>query len=232
MGEFYQVPPIGGKLLLRKENVAFAEPWEAFSMWKLEEVMRQREDKNFAETLNRLRIRKSSESISKEDKRLLMDRISCNIPQCALHLFPFCKTVAEHNRKMTDLLSTEKRKVTAVDILQARTGGAKRRTDPLSVDSNLPAEMILRQGSRVMMTANVDVDDGLVNGVMGTAVKIIEGSKPLGQPQAVCVFFDDERVGANSRLQNPPPQDVDPKSVVVQGHTQPLNHGGHKYTKH
>ena len=130
---------------------------------------------------------------------------------------------------MTDLLSTEKRKVTAVNILP---GGAKRRTDPLSVDSNLPAEIILGQGSRVMMTANVDVDDGLVNGVMGTVVKIIEGSKPLGQPQAVCVLFDDERVWANSRLQNPPPQDVDPKSVVVQGHKEPLNHGGHKYTRH
>ncbi len=83
-----------------------------------------------------------------------------------------------------------------------------------------------------MMTSNIDVLDGLVNGVMGTVVKITEGAKPLGQPQAIAVRFDNERVGRNSRAEYPGSTEVDSGCVLIQAHTEQISYRGQKYTRH
>ena len=82
------------------------------------------------------------------------------------------------------------------------------------------------------MTSNINVEDGLVNGVMGTLIRIIEGNKPLGQPQAVYVRFDNDRVCFNARAVSRPPVEIDKFAVLVQAHTEPITYKGRKYTHH
>ena len=83
-----------------------------------------------------------------------------------------------------------------------------------------------------MMTSNIDTDDGLVNGVMGTLIRVIEGTKPLSQPQTVCVKFDNNKVGANWRRSHPQPADLSNDIVIVHPHTETIILLGKKYTRH
>ena len=78
-----------------------------------------------------------------------------------------------------------------------------KKNSPVPLECNLLIEVIICDGSIVMMTSNINVGDGLVNGVIGTVIRIIEGNKPLGQPQAVYVRFDNDRVGLNARAVSP-----------------------------
>ncbi len=35
VGDFYQIPPVGGEILLRRSTSVFAEPWDEFSHYSL-----------------------------------------------------------------------------------------------------------------------------------------------------------------------------------------------------
>ncbi len=232
VGDFYQIPPVGGRMLLTKDTKVFGEPWDAFSVFSLTEVMRQQDDKVFAEMLNTLRMRSAKEALATEHQRMLQSRLGLNIPQEALHIFSLRESANVHNNNMLYSLPVVKHTIEAVDVLDSRGGKKRKHTGPISVDCNLPNSIALAEGCRVMMTSNIDVLDGLVNGVMGTVVKIIEGAKPLGQPQAIAVRFDNERVGRNSRAENPGSTEVDTGCVLVQAHTEQISHRGQKYTRH
>ena len=110
---------------------------------------------------------------------------------------------------MTESMVGVKRKVTTVDVIQDRSGLKKKKSAPVPLECNLPIEVIICEGSIVMMTSNINVEDGLVNGVIGTVIRIIEGNKPLGQPQAVYVRFHNDRVGLNVRAVSRPPVEID-----------------------
>lgn len=71
-----------------------------------------------------------------------------------------------------------------------------------------------------MLTANIDVSDGLVNGVTGKVTSIFHGSMPSGQPEAICILFDDSRVGREWRKKNPPPHNVNKSSIVIHAHKE------------
>ena len=58
-----------------------------------------------------------------------------------------------------------------------------------------------------MLTMNQDVSHGLTNGAIGAVSAIIPGHMSLGQPAAICVVFDNDKVGIKSRSkQKPPPR--------------------------
>ena len=56
---------------------------------------------------------------------------------------------------------------------------------------NLSAELALGVGARVMLTVNVDLENGLFNGAMGTVTAVVMGRDPNGRVARVAVQFDD-----------------------------------------
>ena len=57
-------------------------------------------------------------------------------------------------------------------------------------------ELHLAVGAKVMLTVNVDVSDGLVNGARGTVKHIIQGHS--GEVNLVLIKFEHYRVGTKS----------------------------------
>lgn len=58
----------------------------------------------------------------------------------------------------------------------------------------LPATLLLDINARIMLVKNIDVNDGLVNGVCGTVTHIVRAIKNK-LPETVYVHFDDSHVG-------------------------------------
>jgi ATP-dependent exoDNAse (exonuclease V) alpha subunit len=170
VGDFYQVPPVAAKPLT-SNYASLTDLWSNICIWELNEVVRQKGDHQFASLLNRLRTRKRDDPISDADNSLLeSEKIG-------------------HKNTVLDIEAAD----IVSDINKRKT--YKRREPLLQENTNLPSYLRLCVDARVMLTANIDVQDGLTNGAMGTVTGIINGRKPLGQPEAMCVLFDDVKIG-------------------------------------
>ncbi|XP_053406580.1 uncharacterized protein LOC128559306 [Mercenaria mercenaria] len=122
----------------------------------------------------------------------------------------------------------------AVDMCHdSKTQKTFKRNQPLDVkNTNLRANIIICCGARVMLTMNIDVADGLTNGAMGTVTSVITQTCPLGLPDAVCVLFQEERVGLKSRTSVKPPQNVDRSSTVIVPQTELIQSRPFQVTRH
>ena len=102
VGDFYQLPPVKGKPLCVPDFSYGHDMWnEVFKIVKLEEIMRQKEDHEFANLLNKLRTKAKAQSQSSEDEAVLLGRSDHHdIPDDALHVFPKNVNVAHHNGTM------------------------------------------------------------------------------------------------------------------------------------
>lgn len=55
VGDFYQIQPVIGRPLYKRDHGSFVDLWSMFSYWELTTVMRQKDDISYAQLLNRLR---------------------------------------------------------------------------------------------------------------------------------------------------------------------------------
>ena len=198
VGDFFQLPPVKGNALY-VEKVGFNLWHNLFSIVELKTIVRQK-DIVFAELLNRLRTRSKETALSASDIDLLK---SCETGEesSALHIFPTNAQVNDHN--LVQLLKTCPEHVE----IEAQDTGHNRKTGKLELKHGhhtniyqtcLAERLVLGENARVMLTKNIDVTDGLVNGVCGT-VRHIVISQGERFPQTVYVHFDDDRVGAQRR---------------------------------
>ncbi|XP_006815908.1 uncharacterized protein LOC102803256, partial [Saccoglossus kowalevskii] len=197
-GDFYQLPPVkGSSLCLGNEVVNL---WnDNFMIAELTEIMRQK-DVAFAETLNRLRIHKKGEALSSIDVDMLEGR-ETGEESDAIHIFGTNAQVNACNVMMLHKLCTDPVYIEAQDYTKnAKTGKLERNQNPhKKVYMNLlPESITLATGARVQLTKNIDVSDGLVNGVFGTVshITMIPGNN---FPSAIYVIFDNAKVGEKLR---------------------------------
>ncbi|XP_072046834.1 uncharacterized protein [Amphiura filiformis] len=208
VGDFYQLPPISPpRPLCFPHEEILKDIWNPlFKIVQLTEIMRQRDDAVFAQMLNRFRVRKRNEPLHDEDEQLLQSRrVKDNVltaPSNALHLFYANKDVDNHNAEKLASLSTEKYTIKAADVDQSDGRIIKVHETPHETtridDTSLTSYLKLAVGTKVMLIANVDVSDGLCNGVSGI-VKGIEFGNSENMPTVVYVKFDSDRIGLKSR---------------------------------
>ena len=208
VGDFHQLPPISPpRPLCFPHPEILKDLWNPrFQIVELTEIMRQRDDAVFAQMLNRLRVRTKDEPLLEEDEQLLKSRIvdadTLPAPPDVLHLFYLNKDVDTHNDAKLQSLDTETHTIKAVDVDQKGGRVLKVNDIPHNTsrkdDTNLAPYVKLAVNARAMLIANVDVSDGLCNGVSGIIKGIVFGESP-NMPKAVYVKFDNERVGANAR---------------------------------
>ncbi|XP_065928750.1 uncharacterized protein [Magallana gigas] len=204
VGDFYQLPPVKQRKdeRLYKENMAYPmDYWlDLFKIIELKEIMRQKEDLSFAEVLNSLRVRERDEPLTQEQSTMLQDCIREG-PEDVLHVFSTNEEVNTFNLTMLNKSCEDLLEINAQDYKKDKTSGKlilKNKPLTKSRTDGLPSTLILSVGARVMLTRNCNVEDGLVNGVMGHVCRFVFKENSNRIVSAVGVVFDNKQVGKKS----------------------------------
>ena len=191
-----------------------------------------RDDLEFAQVLNTLRTLLKSQTIEDKDINLLTSRCATdgNAPNDVLHIYALNKDVKKFNDKMLHMTCDNIITIQALDVpLSGNQKGAPRRTPVRDAKTMLADSVSLAVNARVMLTTNLDVSDGLSNGVLGTVADIVKGQMPHHQPEYICVRFDNSSVGINVRTQNP--LRIGPDIVIIKPYTEQFRHEGVNHTR-
>ena len=200
VGDLLQLKPVQGRQVFQvpidKHHKSLHEALEDDALWNILQPMilkhnhRQGEDKQWAETLNRMRVGK----VTSADETLLRTRktdapfLDCD----AMHLFYKNRDVTEHNEKMLKKLTTK------LISVKAKIKGNYYISDKKTVcDSEYLETFEFKVGARVMMVMNIDLDDDLYNGAGGTVVGYELNEKK--EIDCIIINFDDETCGQNQR---------------------------------
>ena len=212
VGDFHQLPPVRKQPVyaFSKDSYKRLNPthlWrDLFLLYELTEIMRQKNSKDFAQLLNRVRL--GPAHCTESDIQVLKSRETTSdcsdYPEDALHVFSSNADVDNHNINMLRKLTSPIREIKAKDTVKGIITDKEKL--PISSKSSetggLREYISLAVGARVMLTKNIAVGDGLVNGVQGTVTGFIEAHPQQGSapPAAVLIKFDNEKVGARRKM--------------------------------
>ena len=173
-GDFYQLPPIkGGPIfsLFPDALLNVDHCWRHFKIVELTEVMRQRGDQVFIDILNHIRVGIIDENDMAILKQRIINEDHPDYPKDAIHLWAENKPVDDHNRMKLNELPGEEIEVDAKNKYPDNTKPSKMReveTRGQMKTGGLAQKLIFKLGAKVMITSNIDVEDKLCNGQMGT----------------------------------------------------------------
>ena len=216
VGDLYQLRPVGDGWIFANvsSNYESLAPnlWQShFTMFELTEIMRQKDDAQFAELLNRIREGKHT----KNDINVLQSRnIFAESPEYQklktdLHLFPCNAEVDVHNESVYNSAKTMKTEIKCADtvigedsqevkdkvIIQLK---GKRMNDTGNLSKNLKVAV----GLCYETTHNISVSDGICNGTPCVLKKIHYMEKQKAIPSCLWVEFPEKRIGRQARKDN------------------------------
>lgn len=212
-GDFFQLHPVCDGWIFRNLSKNYGplavNLWSSnLSVMELTEIMRQKDDLLFSQTLNRLREGKHT----KEDITVIKSR---EIPPTTSNdsrinegqstfLFATNDLVDAFNDTAYNSLPTQKYSITACDsaigdITSITAQQILSSASKLKINKTmgLPKTLKIANGLKVEVSLNVRVEDGLVNGAAGF-IKYIEIT-PCSHVAKIWVKFDDSTVGQLTR---------------------------------
>lgn len=200
VGDLYQLPPIRKRAVFenfKNDTFNLCHPWNAFKMIELTEIMRQKDDKPFTELLNRIRSGTQTEADIQCIQSRSITHSDSNYPHDALHIWAENKPVDEYNAARLSQIPAQQYTITAIDQYPQHVSKqdidrvlAKGRSETGGLDYHI----LIKEGCRVMLTTNIDIADRLINGQMGTVIKITLSEKTQ-KPNIVYIKFDDSEAG-------------------------------------
>ena len=207
VGDFYQLSPVGKSKPLCVSEGNAVDTWnDHFQMITLTQIMRQKDDATFAEMLNRLRVKKKSETLLDSDKQLLATRTFAAKEDCpadVLHIFATNKQVDNHNHETITSLSSNITLVDAEDYAKdERTGRMVKQAAPFNGSKgDLPDTLLLSVGARIVITRNLDTSDGIVNGSFAKITKMISKTDKNNKSRVelIGLEFDNPTAGTKRR---------------------------------
>ena len=199
VGDLYQLPPIKKKAIFddyKMETHNLCHPWRVFKMFELTDIMRQKNDKAFTELLNRIRTASHTEDDIKVIQSRCITPSDPNYPSDALHIWAKNTPVNEYNQRKLESIQAPliilkakdqyQKNVSKQDIARVLARGR-------SETGGLDFEIQVKEGARIMLTTNINIQDQLIDGQMGTVVKIQVNES--NKPTTLYIKFDDENAG-------------------------------------
>ena len=180
---------------------------ELFTMFELDEIMRQRESKEFAQILNRLREgNHTPDDIVKLKERCISENCR-NYPIDVPHLFIQNSKVDEFNNRVHMATTGDKYTIKALDNVVGANSAELRdkilKQIPLDPRKTmqLAFNLQLAEGERTEIAVNIRTDDGMTNGASNIIRKIQlhNRNRPSG---IIWVQFDHTDVGQKTRHDN------------------------------
>ena len=202
IGDMYQLPPIRRKpVFANYKNDLFNlyHPWHLFTMIELVDIMRQKDDQPFAELLNRFRTASQTEEDIQCIQSRSIDPSDVNYPSHALHIWAENNPVNRHNEMKLHQIPAKLFYLKATDQYPPNVSQQdinRILTRPRSETGGLDTNICIKESARVMLTNNIDIADRLINGQLGTVVKI-EVNHNNKKPTIIYIKFDDVKAGNN-----------------------------------
>ena len=208
IGDFLQLP---AKTMIF-QRLSPTDAWYLFRLHELTEVMRQSGDPEFAELLNRVRIGKQTD----EDIEAIHELENTDVstwPENHLRSYMTNHLVNKRNLEVMNTATNAIFTINAVDGRADNHTGAfpYNLSDDLEPGKtgNMKRSLRIWVGARVILTANLDVDDKLCNGSEGV-VKYIHVRTTISSAKhggTIYVKFDHEKAG-NKRKSNDLPEEL------------------------
>ena len=176
--------------------------WQQYlQMFELSEVMRQREDKDFAEILNRIGEGKHTEAdIDVLKKRILnLSPQHPDYPINSTHLFSTNMAV-EHNHDIFHKSANEKVEMKAIDIVlgdlydELKERLKKQIPNDPSKTMGLYTVCSILKDAKYDLTTNVSVVDGMTNGAECIIKKVHYRVLGSLRPSIIWVLFQEEHI--------------------------------------
>ena len=208
LGDIMQLKPVTGPFVFEltsnhklRGTQLIDNMWERFEVITLKTNHRQGANRDYADFLERVRFGKMTE----DDKALLHSRVFArndkNLPiKDGIMVSGTNQVVDNWNKaRLNELPSSNKLHTFKATVHSAARGVFKPElVNGIIRGTPLVYELQLKVGARVMLTTNLDVCDGLVNGSIGT-VAGFEYARG-GKVRYVMIEFDDPKDGRNRRL--------------------------------
>ena len=214
-GDLMQIKPVFSSWIFSDNESTFdslyaclaPNVWQdLFTLFELDEIMRQKDDLSFAELLCRLR----TCTLTETDLQVLRSRMikphSQSYPKKAMHVCAKRKDVFEHNENIFNTCTSNKCVVTALDavcgdldihvknkLLEDLQGQREDKT------CGLPYYLNIGEGLPYEISSNLDLSDGLVNGSCGTLKKIDYRIRNCLRPSILWIKFEEEKIGKMAR---------------------------------
>ena len=213
LGDLFQLKPEMDSYVftdvqcLNSYNILAPNLWRKyFKMFELDEIMRQRESKMFAEILNRLREGNHTPSDLHKLRERCVKESQC--PTEAPRLFIQNALVYEYNDKVYQSFdSVNKYTIKAQDSVNGACSTELKEKMrqiqyvPLKNSKQLAHKLSIAVGQRTEIAINIRTDDGMTNGASNVIkhIHLTNDSKPSG---LVWVQFDYDDVGKKTRQEN------------------------------
>lgn len=197
VGDLNQLAPVGDKKVFVPYDPGnsgignlfeISELWKEFSYYELTEIMRQKDEVKFIEALNHL----ASGDMTEEDIQLFKDRETPPhlVPESAIRLFWSNEDVDNFNASRIQDAPGETFSSKAFDRIDGKLPKSVKDRTLKSLKNmkrsqtyGLSNELDLKVGIRYMITTNIDIEDGLVNGACGVLKHIEFDEKNPEEPK-------------------------------------------------
>ena len=173
VGDFFQLPPI------EEAEFLFQSPLFKKGITKiinLKTIYRQKEDKEWYELLQNIRFGK----ITEQDSKVLGERIKAcqNLETTNLTvLYPVNWKVDSTND--SELVSLKSLMHEFKIRVETGANVNQNEVEPLRAQMSVPTTVKLAKGAQVILTWNVDIEQGLVNGSQGAIVGFSAKNNPI-----------------------------------------------------
>ena len=167
VGDFFQLRPVKGHFAFYHSLL-----WPLFRPFFLTQNVRQSNDAQFSQLLNRIRLG----YLHSADIDLLKTRLVSEnaVDPNILHIYPTCESVQRHNTRMQNLLEAPQTVYNAVHYFSDNDLEPNMEVTDMSLipdddrdAGGLPSSLTFSVGTRVMLLRNLCVAYGLVNGAQG-----------------------------------------------------------------